>query len=116
MDVARIWSRNLGRDDRCISENGKEVRHPFLDEHVMKVISEEIPMEHIVNYAEARSVGDKRILRIISHMLGMTRAAAYEKRAIQFGTKLAKLSNRRSFGSNRAFSGDAEYIVKRNEY
>lgn len=25
LDMQRIWKRNLGRDDRCISDNGKEV-------------------------------------------------------------------------------------------
>lgn len=25
MDVRRLWSRNLGRDDRCIADHGKEV-------------------------------------------------------------------------------------------
>jgi len=114
MDVDRLWSRNLGRDDRCVSDHGKEVRHPYLDEDVMHALRYEIPLQHLVNYSESRSVGDKRLLRIVSHMLGMTRAACYEKRAIQFGTKLAKLSNIRAFGSNRAFSGDAEYVVAKS--
>lgn len=25
LDMQRIWKRNLGRDDRCISDHGKEV-------------------------------------------------------------------------------------------
>lgn len=25
LDMQRIWKRNLGRDDRCCSDNGKEV-------------------------------------------------------------------------------------------
>ena len=25
LDMQRIWKRNLGRDDRCIADNGKEV-------------------------------------------------------------------------------------------
>jgi len=25
LDVQRIWKRNMGRDDRCISDHGKEV-------------------------------------------------------------------------------------------
>ncbi|KAK4357995.1 hypothetical protein RND71_023605 [Anisodus tanguticus] len=27
LDMQRIWKRNLGRDDRCIADNGKEVAH-----------------------------------------------------------------------------------------
>ena len=31
MDLARLWKRNLGRDDRCIAANGKEARYHTLD-------------------------------------------------------------------------------------
>lgn len=31
LDLDRIWHRNMGRDDRAISVNGKETRFPFLD-------------------------------------------------------------------------------------
>jgi asparagine synthetase B (glutamine-hydrolysing) len=31
LDLDRLWHRNMGRDDRAISHNGKEARFPFLD-------------------------------------------------------------------------------------
>lgn len=34
-ELARLWLRNLGRDDRVISDTGKESRHPFLDEEFL---------------------------------------------------------------------------------
>jgi hypothetical protein len=46
-------------------------------------------------------VGDKHILRHLLSSLGLPQAAGREKRAIQFGTRLAPLSNKRDFGSNR---------------
>lgn len=112
LDVARIWSRNLGRDDRCCSDHGKEVRHPYLDEKVMEFIRTYVPLKHKVNYMESRSVGDKRLLRIICHLLGLPGSAMYEKRAIQFGTRLAKLSNINCFGSNRAFDGTVSFQLE----
>ncbi len=34
-EVMRLWTRNLGRDDRLLSHWGREGRHPFLDEEVL---------------------------------------------------------------------------------
>lgn len=34
-DLNRLWIRNLGRDDRSISSNGKEVRFPFLNKNLI---------------------------------------------------------------------------------
>ena len=31
LDLDRLWHRNMARDDRAISHNGKEARFPFLD-------------------------------------------------------------------------------------
>lgn len=48
-------------------------------------------------------------------MLGLTASAGLVKRAIQFGSLLAKQSNRHSFGSNRAAKGDAKYEVEEED-
>ena len=45
--------------------------------------------------------GDKRVLRAVAALLGLHEAAGRPKRAIQFGSRIAKLSNVRDFGSNR---------------
>ncbi|KAF7339685.1 PHB domain-containing protein [Mycena sanguinolenta] len=39
LEVDRIPSRNLGRDDRVISSHGKEARHPFLSLTVVSVLA-----------------------------------------------------------------------------
>jgi len=101
LDVQRIWKRNMGRDDRCISDHGKEARFPFLDENVIKTLLD-IPLWEIAKLDEPVGKGDKKILREVARLLGLQEAALQPKRAIQFGSRIARESNRKNFGSNRA--------------
>ncbi|XP_055809901.1 uncharacterized protein LOC129880081 isoform X2 [Solanum dulcamara] len=101
LDMQRIWKRNLGRDDRCIADNGKEARFPFLDEDVIRILLD-IPLWEIADLDQPIGIGDKKILREVAHLLGLSEAASLPKRAIQFGSRIARESNRKNFGSNRA--------------
>ncbi|XP_024018287.1 asparagine synthetase domain-containing protein 1 isoform X1 [Morus notabilis] len=101
LDMQRIWKRNLGRDDRCIADNGKEARFPFLDEEVIKVLLD-IPLWEVTDLDQPSGTGDKKILREVAQLLGLYEAATLPKRAIQFGSRIARESNRKNFGSNRA--------------
>ncbi|CAI0463136.1 unnamed protein product [Linum tenue] len=101
LDMQRIWKRNMGRDDRIIADNGKEARFPFLDEDVIKTLLE-IPLWEVANLDEPSGVGDKKILREVARLLGLQEASILPKRAIQFGSRIARESNRKNFGSNRA--------------
>ncbi|CAJ2650380.1 unnamed protein product [Trifolium pratense] len=101
LDMQRIWKRNLGRDDRCIADNGKEARFPFLDEDVIRFLLN-IPLWEVANLEQPSGIGDKKILREVAELLGLYEAAVLPKRAIQFGSRIARESNRKNFGSNRA--------------
>ncbi|KAI7728964.1 hypothetical protein M8C21_020060, partial [Ambrosia artemisiifolia] len=61
-NLRRIWKRNLGRDDRCIADNGKEARFPFLDEDVIRLLLN-VPLWEIADLRQPSGVGDKKILR-----------------------------------------------------
>eukprot|EP00475_Leptophrys_vorax_P044657 TRINITY_DN9031_c0_g1_i1.p1 TRINITY_DN9031_c0_g1~~TRINITY_DN9031_c0_g1_i1.p1 ORF type:complete len:688 (+),score=165.00 TRINITY_DN9031_c0_g1_i1:234-2297(+) len=88
-DVCRIWRRNLGRDDRLMSDHGREVRFPFLDEGFMKYILS-CNVDDLLDLSKPPGIGDKKILRDAAHRLGIDKKfASLEKRAIQFGTKIA---------------------------
>jgi len=52
---------------------------------------------------EPRGVGDKKILRhVAGNFLGLEGAACLVKRAIQFGSRIAREANTHNFGSNRS--------------
>lgn len=107
-DMHRIWKRNLGRDDRCISAHGKEARFPFLDEAVVAFVRS-LPVESLCDLSQPRGVGDKRVLRVAGRQLGLHNCTGLAKRAIQFGSRIAKHSNAHAFGSNRQATGDAKF-------
>ncbi|GBG27465.1 Asparagine synthetase domain-containing protein 1, partial [Hondaea fermentalgiana] len=110
-DTARLWTRNLGRDDRCISDRGKEVRHPYLDENVMETLAS-LPLEHVVDPRLPSGDGDKRLLRIVACQLGLPGVSGLAKRAIQFGTRIAQVSRAHAPGSNRSYDASAAYVIR----
>lgn len=101
LDMQRLWKRNMGRDDRCIADHGKEARFPYLDEDVILSLLK-VPLWEVADLTQPVGQGDKKILREIAVALGLTTVASLPKRAIQFGSRIAQESNRRNFGSNRA--------------
>lgn len=87
LDVDRIASRNLGRDDRVISDHGVEGRYPFLCEHVVQ-FSSLIPLDQKMH----SSGENKWIIRQSLRRLGFSEGVACAtKRAIQFGARTAKM-------------------------
>lgn len=101
LDVTRLWRRNCGRDDRLIADRGRESRLPFLDEDVMSFLLG-LPLPLIADLTLPPGTGDKLVLRSALRRLGLPEAAGRAKRAIQFGSRIGKIANRRDFGSNAA--------------
>lgn len=107
LDYQRIGQRNLGRDDRVISCWSKETRYPFLDEDFVR-FALDLPVWEKCGFREGKGtpkhfeeppeVTDpatldpaKMLLRLAAWRLGMRKAAAEKKRAIQFGARTAKM-------------------------
>ena len=115
LDLRRLWTRNLGRDDRIISGFGREPRHPFLDEEVLKFVGK-LPLPALLGTLDGSSCGSehetKWILRQVALDLRLPRAAGFKKRAIQFGSRVSRDSNIRHFGTNRKARGDAPYVPR----
>jgi asparagine synthetase B (glutamine-hydrolysing) len=94
LDVSRIGERNLGRDDRIMSHWGKEVRYPYLDEGLVR-FAIETPVVHKCDFGSPEILvgieAAKRLLRLLADQLGLPSVAREKKRAIQFGSRTAKL-------------------------
>ncbi|CAJ1431666.1 unnamed protein product, partial [Effrenium voratum] len=117
-DLQRLWTRNLGRDDRIIADHGREARHPFLDDHLLDFIGR-LPIE-LLAYGPGGAedpAPDKWMLRQLASERHLHFCARFKKRAIQFGSRIAKQSNVQHAGSNRQVRGDMAYCAlgeKRN--
>ncbi|CAN8102647.1 unnamed protein product [Discula destructiva] len=94
LDVSRLGKRNLGRDDRVMSHWGREVRFPFLDEELVRWAIG-LPAWQKCNFDHTGGVvePEKRVLRLLALELGMPGVAIEKKRAIQFGSRTAKMES-----------------------
>ncbi|NXI72255.1 ASND1 protein, partial [Anseranas semipalmata] len=92
MELGRISSRNLGRDDRIIGDHGKEARFPFLDEDVVSFLNS-LPISEKADLTLPRGIGEKLILRLVAKELGLKASSILPKRAVQFGSRIAKLES-----------------------
>lgn len=100
MELERISERNLGRDDRILSDHGKESRLPFLDEDVVSFLNS-LEVKNKCDMTKPRGTGEKYLLRYMGeNELGLKFSAKLEKRAIQFGSKIAKAENSKESASD----------------
>jgi asparagine synthetase B (glutamine-hydrolysing) len=129
LDIGRLGKRNLGRDDRVITNWGKEARFPFLDEKLVEWALAAPVSEKCDFGAPVLDDGDdgdlsaqlepcKKVLRCLAWRLGMCKVASEKKRAvcamythatdrefeadtnqIQFGARTAKMTTSKSKGT-----------------
>ncbi|KAJ4368465.1 hypothetical protein N0V83_006822 [Neocucurbitaria cava] len=109
LDFDRLGKRNLGRDDRVISDSGKEVRFPYLDEDFIALVLD-LPVSAKCDFGDAHDETSehpayflepgKRALRLLAWQLDMKGVAAEKKRAIQFGARTAKMETGKTKGTH----------------
>ncbi len=102
MELGRIWRRNLGRDNRVVASHGVAPRYPFLDEEVVSLLSR-LKAGVKAELRLPRGAGEKVLLRALAAKeLGLPKTACEPKRAIQFGSRIAKMEDRKEKGHHRA--------------
>lgn len=104
LDVGRLGKRNLGRDDRIISNWGREARYPYLDEEFVSWVLR-VPVWEKCGFGtpdddEPSLDPEKKALRLVALRLGLERVAREKKRAIQFGSRTAKMEKGRTKGTD----------------
>ncbi|KAH0838478.1 asparagine synthase-domain-containing protein [Lanmaoa asiatica] len=90
LELDRIPTRNLGRDDRIISSHGKETRHPFLSLSVVSFLAG-LPVHLKLDPRMDIGIGDKILLRLAARKVGLVEASVRKKRAMQFGSHSARM-------------------------
>ncbi|XP_077946276.1 asparagine synthetase domain-containing protein 1 [Gasterosteus aculeatus] len=100
MELDRIPSRNLGRDDRVIGDHGKEARFPYLDEDVVSHLNA-LPVWEKADLSLPRGVGEKLLLRLAAKRMGFGQSAVLPKRAMQFGSRIAKMEDHHEKASDK---------------
>ncbi|KAF4606907.1 hypothetical protein EYR38_000962 [Pleurotus pulmonarius] len=90
LEIDRIPTRNLGRDDRIISSHGRETRYPFLSLSVVNFLAS-LPVHFKLDPRLETGLGDKMLLRLAARKLGLVEASQRKKRAMQFGSYSARM-------------------------
>jgi asparagine synthetase B (glutamine-hydrolysing) len=98
LDIGRLGKRNLGRDDRVITNWGKEARFPFLDEKLVAwaltaPVSDKCDFGAAVhgdNGPSAELEPCKKVLRCLAWRLGMSKVASEKKRAARTPPPMTK--------------------------
>ena len=97
MDISRLPTRNLSRDDRIISSHARDARYPYLDLSFIAYLSS-LPIHVKCDLRLEEGQGDKRLLRLATRSVGMTKTAERVKRAMQFGTRSSKMGAKQGRG------------------
>ncbi|CAI4224478.1 unnamed protein product [Auanema sp. JU1783] len=89
-ELRRLGSRNGGRDSRVATQLQRTLVAPFLTDEIVRWANE-LPILQKCDLSFERGVGEKRIIRQALMKLNAPNTAP--KQAMQFGSRIAKLTN-----------------------
>lgn len=106
LDVSRLGKRNLGRDNRVIAHWAREARFPFLDEDFVVWVVQ-LPVWEKCGFGVPECLPtdtgidhEKKALRLLALKLGLESVSREKKRAIQFGSRTAKMEKGKVKGTD----------------
>lgn len=83
-DLEGLITTGSARERRLAGHFGKEIRHPYLNHHVLEA-AKGMPVSELVREGER-----KLVLRRVAALLGLEKEAARPKKAAQYGTGVMK--------------------------
>lgn len=75
-------------------------RFPYLDEEVVSFLNS-LPVWEKADLSLPRGVGEKLLLRLMARQLGLGQSALLPKRAMQFGSRIAKMEDKHEKASDK---------------
>ena len=84
-----------------VADHGVAPRCPFLDEDLVNFLAT-VPINLKCDLQYDRGRGEKLVLRLLANRLGLHLTAREPKRAVQFGSRIAKMENRKEKGNQKA--------------
>lgn len=93
-DIKKLYTNNLGRDDRVVSDNSLELRTPFLDRTIVEFALQIYNGVYARKRKSSTSIRDKAILRKILYLNNFRSESEIAKKAAQFGSGIKHFEKR----------------------
>ncbi|KAI3389193.1 hypothetical protein SNEBB_010301 [Seison nebaliae] len=102
-DIKRLWSRNGGRDDRLMNDE-LIVIYPFLDNRITEFLIR-LPLSYKSKFELGRGQGEKWLVREMcrKHLRFNRDVSGRIKHAMQFGTRIAHVTNKNNKWKEKYF-------------
>lgn len=97
---AALQSLSIKRSKWAPLFNIRSCSFPYLDEEVVSFLNS-LPVWQKADLTLPRGVGEKLLLRLAARRLGLGQSSVLPKRAMQFGSRIAKMEDKKEKASDK---------------